>query len=116
MFIAVSGNPHSKQPFRDLWDKGWRLERRKDEASQRPQTENRAPVKREGSDNLHRPYRGNLPMDELRRRDTHRQAHQQSHPYVRHAAPIALTTAGVASPDITDRLVDRFNRRHQTRA
>jgi hypothetical protein len=36
MLIDVSGNPHSKQPHRDLWDKGWRLERKKDEAKNNP--------------------------------------------------------------------------------
>lgn len=37
MLIPVNGNPHNGNlVYRDLWDKGWRLERRKDESARFP--------------------------------------------------------------------------------
>lgn len=105
MIIAVSGNPHSKQPYRDLWDKGWRLERRKEEATRLPKKddghaprEKRPPFKREGDPGV--PKHRHPKQNERRNRT------QVGQPVAAPPTP---------QPLITDKLIARFNKRHQTR-
>jgi hypothetical protein len=93
MLIHISGNPHSKQPARDLWEKGWRLERRKEEG-QRPQPA-RIPAKEAASTPSAPPQKKFV-----------------KHNFKRPAPKPQKPTP--ESPVITDRLVARFNRRHQT--
>ena len=85
--IPVTGNPYSKQPYRDLWDKGWRIERKKDDAVRPPRDTNRSPFKR--------------PVDPMNRLPKKNDRRPQEQP---------------PKPVITERLIERFNRRHQTRA
>lgn len=85
MLIDISGNPHSKQPHRDLWDKGWRLERKKDEVANSPKP---------------RTYQRNAPGA-----------------FPHKVSNVPRTAPGQTnSPVVTDRLVQRFNNRHQTRS
>jgi hypothetical protein len=91
--FTVTGNPYSKQPLRDLWDKGWRLEKKKEDATRQPRDHHRTPFKKPGDPNTkHR-----QPKQSERRQPTGRPTETQ---------PVAMT----------DKLAERFNRRHQTRA
>lgn len=94
MLIHISGNPHSKQPARDLWEKGWRLERRKEEG-QRPQPPRPPHAKPETAATADAP----APRPQFKRKGP--RPPQPKKPQ---------TETGV----ITDRLINRFNRRHQT--
>lgn len=101
MLIHISGNPHSKQPARDLWEKGWRLERRKEEG-QRPNAlrtfEKPAP---EPGDKPRRVPRPQTAKPNFKR------------PAPKPQAPVQPTQPSTGTV-ITDRLINRFNRRHQT--
>lgn len=100
MLIHISGNPHSKQPARDLWEKGWRLERRKEEGirPQAPRPQQAAPEPGEKPRRVPQPK----PVKpSFKRKGPKPQAPVQ-------AAPPSGSTV------ITDRLINRFNRRNQT--
>lgn len=99
MLIHISGNPHSKQPARDLWEKGWRLERRKEEGF-RPQPPRQQQAPPTTTDKpAPKPPRHGKPF--------------QKRPAPKPQAPPPQPPTG---PVITDRLINRFNRRHQTQA
>ena len=94
--IPVTGNPYSKQPYRDLWDKGWRIERKKDDAVRPPRDTNRTPFKRPGEF---------ASTAEKRRHDRSVKQRGERRPQEQPPKPV-----------ITEKLIERFNRRHQTRA
>lgn len=119
MVISVAGNPHSKQPFKDLWDKGWRLERRKEDTKRYPGvvfTSFRKPgqpaitgnIDKSAQDRSTR-YPRRPDHSSTGRIDSSR-PNQATRPKPAPAAPTAQPAV------ITDRLISRFNYRHQTRA
>lgn len=104
MDIAVNGNPHSKQPYRDLWDKGWRLERRKDDAVRQPRETSRPPFRQESSNQSFNRPRQPKSFDKRNRFAS--------------SGPVKVPSSTHTEPQlvITEKLIDRFNRRHQTKA
>ena len=107
MNILVTGNPHSKQPYRDLWDKGWRLEKKLEDAQRRPRDFNRKPFKKPGeagqSNNRYQNNRQRTNTQQTGRTVASRPQQSQ------HRTQQPTTV-------ITDKLVQRFNNRHQTKA
>lgn len=108
MDIAVNGNPHSKQPYRDLWDKGWRLERRKDEAVRMPRTQQRPPFKK--------PYEAGSARPPYPKRNEQRNIQHNRPAQTGRINPTKPSVTSEPQPVLTDKLINRFNRRHQTRA
>lgn len=96
MLIDVSGNPHSKQLYRDLWDKGWRLERKKDEAKNKPRN-----TQPQGRDPKSFRKRFGSAVDQQTGRYSASEPQQGQEP---------------KSLVLNDRLVRRFNNKFQTRA
>lgn len=93
MNIHVSGNLYKQQPYRDLWEKGWRLERRKEEGQRFPNSRPPATPNSNGKPAfVRKPYPASRP--EFSNRPATRQN----------------------TPVISEAFVDRFNRRHQTTA
>lgn len=106
MDIQVNGNPHSKQPYRDLWDKGWRLERRKEEAGRSPR-ENRTP-----RENSRPPFKREPGMHTFQKPQFQKRRPVQNVQNIQQTKPAPQEL----KPVITNGLIDRFNRRHQTKA
>ena len=93
MLIHVQNNPYSLKPYRDLWEKGYRLEKRKHDAAQFPASS--APVQQKPRDI--RPNRHQAP------------AHlRPSHMY--------RPAARVDRPVISESRIDRFNSKFRTKA
>lgn len=84
LLIPINNNPYHTEPARDLWDKGFRIERRKDD------------VKRNG----------NRPPKKVEQPVVEKPRHRR--PEAKKPEP--------PRPVISERLVNRFNKRHQTRA
>lgn len=89
MGIHISGNLYRQQPHRDLWEKGWRLERKKEDMK-------RAPGKRPIVDESVRIQEKDRPRP---------RPHERKHKQPRRPEPV-----------INDRLIARFNRRNRTSA
>lgn len=89
MGIHISGNLYRQQPDRDLWEKGWRLERKKEDLKRNP--------------NGHPPFR--------QKSDQSFEKHRHPKKFERKAPQAAPPKH---EPIITDRLIARFNRRNRT--
>ena len=114
MLIPINGNLHTKQPYRDLWAKGWRLERNKEQARRfadsRPAVVNPA-VPTVQTVSTAEPTK--VPTQHNQRRRELFTRPKQA-PKTRQAP--APRPEPPSHPILTNSLIDRFNRRHQTRA
>lgn len=89
--ILPNNNPYKEVPFRDLWDKGWRQERRVHEAAR---------------------FQGKRPPFHPRT-----DARAVSNQYRRPAGQtFKRPDTKHSKPALTNDLANRFNKRHQTRA
>lgn len=90
--IPVTGNPYPKTPYRDLWDKGWRIERKKDDAVRPPRDPKRLPFKKT------REFTSNTEKRRYDRSSTERNSQRTE------------------TKPVVSVLIERFNRPRQARA
>lgn len=88
--IHISGNPYKEQPYRQLWDKGYKQAKRAFEGK-RPENK-RPPFKQEGDQGYERKHRHPKPNERRQKRNEPQPQNQYN----------------------TDKLFDRFNKRHRT--
>lgn len=121
MAVHISGNPHIKQPYRDLWDKGWRMARRQEEGiAERPEGKRQFPSRNPKADGADRKQRFQKRIeyaaDQTPRRDFRAKPVDKRPIVVRSEAAKMPEPQRAEQPVLTESLMERFNRRHQTRA